>query len=202
MLEPDFSKNPLLPAVLQDVHTGQILMLGYMNEEAYRKTLETKLAHFYSRSRQTLWLKGETSGHFQHVKEIRIDCDNDAILLKVDPEGPTCHTGHQSCFYRSVSEEEIQPSQSVLQDLEDLILERKKQRPDNSYTVQLFSEGKSKIAQKVGEEATETIVAYLSQSGQRLVEETADLLYHLLVLLADAGIPLDSIWRELEKRRK
>ncbi len=202
MLEPDFSKNPLLPAVLQDVHTGQILMLGYMNEEAYRKTLETKLAHFYSRSRQTLWLKGETSGHFQHVKEIRIDCDNDAILLKVDPEGPTCHTGHQSCFYRSVSEKEIQPSQSVLQDLEDLILERKKQRPDNSYTVQLFGEGKSKIAQKVGEEATETIVAYLSQSGQRLVEETADLLYHLLVLLADAGIPLDSIWRELEKRRK
>jgi len=202
MLKPDFSKNPLLPAILQDIHTGQVLMLGYMNEEAYRKTQETKMAHFYSRSRQTLWLKGETSGHFQHVKEIRVDCDNDAILLKVDPEGPTCHTGHQSCFYRTVSSENVLDSASILQDLEDLILERKKQRPENSYTVQLFNEGKPKIAQKVGEEATETLVAYLSQTGQRLVEETADLLYHLIVLLVDAGIPLDSIWRELEKRRK
>jgi len=202
MLEPDFSKSPLLPTILQDIHTGQILMLGYMNEEAYQKTMETKLAHFYSRSRQKLWLKGETSGHFQHVKEIRVDCDNDAILLKVDPEGPTCHTGHQSCFYRVVSEEDVQPSQSILQNLEDLIFERKKHRPEGSYTVQLFSEGKPKIAQKVGEEATETIVAYLSQTGQRLVEETADLLYHLLVLLVDAGVPLDSIWRELEKRWK
>ncbi len=202
MLKPDFSKDSLLPAILQDVHTGQILMLGYMNEEAYQKTLETKLAHFYSRSRQTLWLKGETSGHFQHVKEIRVDCDNDAILLKVDPEGPTCHTGHQSCFYRTVSSENVPDSAFILQDLEDLILERKKHRPDHSYTVQLFNEGKPKIAQKVGEEATETLVAYLAQTGQRLVEETADLLYHLLVLLVDAGVPLDSIWRELEKRRK
>ena len=202
MLKPDFNKSPLLPAILQDIHTGQILMLGYMNKEAYQKTLESKLAHFYSRSRQKLWLKGETSGHFQHVKEIRVDCDNDAILLKVDPEGPACHTGHQSCFYRTVSSEKSEISESILQDLEDLIIERKKHRPENSYTVQLFEEGKPKIAQKVGEEATETIVAYLAQTGQRLVEETADLLYHLLVLLSDAGVPLNSVWRELEKRRK
>ncbi len=202
MLKPDFSKNPLLPAILQDVHTGQVLMLGYMNEEAYEKTLKTKLAHFYSRSRQTLWLKGETSGNFQHVKEIRVDCDEDAILLKVDPEGPTCHTGHQSCFYRTVEGDSSSETTPILQELEDLILERKKQRPDNSYTVQLFNEGKPKIAQKVGEEATETLVAYLAQTGQRLVEETADLLYHLLVLLVDAGVPLDSVWRELEKRKK
>jgi phosphoribosyl-ATP pyrophosphohydrolase/phosphoribosyl-AMP cyclohydrolase len=202
MLEPNFTKSPLLPAILQDVHTGQVLMLGYMNKEAYEKTLKTKLAHFYSRSRQSLWLKGETSGHFQHVKEIRVDCDADAILLKVEPEGPTCHTGHQSCFYRTVTAEEMPESTSILQDLEDLILERKKQRPDRSYTVQLFNEGKAKIAQKVGEEATETLVAYLAQTGQRLVEETADLLYHLLVLLADAEVPLSSVWRELAKRRK
>ncbi len=202
MPKPDFSKNSLLPAILQDVHTGEVLMLGYMNEEAYNKTVETGLAHFFSRSRQTLWQKGETSGHVQHVKEIRLDCDEDAILLKVDPEGPTCHTGHQSCFYRAVSGEAPLPAESVLNELADLILERKKQRPENSYTTRLFTEGRSKIAQKVGEEATETIVAYLSQSGQRLVEETADLLYHLLVLLTDAGVPLDSVWRELKKRRK
>ncbi|GBD93368.1 phosphoribosyl-ATP pyrophosphatase [bacterium BMS3Abin05] len=201
-MKPNFDQNELLPAILQDVHTGQVLMLGYMNKEAYGKTLETGLAHFYSRSRKKLWLKGETSGNFQHVKEIRIDCDSDSILLKVDPDGPTCHTGHQSCFYRAVQTGPDPAQAHILEALEDLILERKKERPDHSYTVQLFTEGKSKIAQKVGEEATETIVAYLSQSGQRLVEESADLLYHLLVLLADAGVPLDSLWRELEKRRK
>jgi phosphoribosyl-ATP pyrophosphohydrolase/phosphoribosyl-AMP cyclohydrolase len=190
-----FSADGLIPAVVQDARTREVLTVAYMNQEALRLTLEECETYFWSRSRQALWHKGETSGNSQKVLKVSLDCDNDAVLVEVEPAGPACHTGSYSCFG-------VEPGlESVLNELYSVIERRKEERPDGSYTTYLFNSGLDKILKKVGEEATETIVAAKNNDG-RLSSETADLLYHLLVLLVERGISLDEISRELKQRRE
>lgn len=190
-----FGADGLIPAVVQDAKTREVLTVAYMNKEALRLTLEKKETYFWSRSRQQLWHKGETSGNSQTVKNVSLDCDNDAVLVEVEPLGPACHTGSYSCFG---SEPEIE---GVLQELYAVIEERKEKRPEGSYTTYLFNSGLDKILKKVGEESTETIVAAKNTDAGRLVSETGDLIYHLLVLLVERGVTLDEISRELKGRR-
>ena len=191
-----FNSDGLLPAVVQDARTREVLTVAYMNAEALRLTLEKGETWFYSRSRKTLWHKGETSGNFQKVHRVSLDCDNDTILVEVAPLGPACHTGSYSCF-------EVQPGfGGSIQQLYDLIAARKETRPEGSYTTRLFTEGIDKIVKKLGEEAVETVIAAKNDSSQRIVEETADLLYHLLVTLVEKGVTLDEIREELQKRQK
>jgi phosphoribosyl-ATP pyrophosphohydrolase/phosphoribosyl-AMP cyclohydrolase len=190
-----FSADGLIPAVVQDARTREVLTVAYMNQEALRLTLEERETYFWSRSRQALWHKGETSGNSQKVLKVSLDCDNDTVLVEVEPAGPACHTGSYSCFG-------VEPGlESVLNELYSVIERRKEERPDGSYTTYLFNSGLDKILKKVGEEATETIVAAKNNDG-RLSSETADLLYHLLVLLVERGISLDEISRELKQRRE
>jgi len=190
-----FDVDGLIPAIVQDAATREVLTVAYMNEEALRKTLESGETHFWSRSRQELWHKGETSGNTQKVRNVRLDCDRDAVLVEVEPRGPACHTGSYSCF------ESTAGFGGVVQQLYQLIEQRKQQRPEGSYTVRLFSEGIDKIVKKFGEEAVETVIAAKNSSPQRIVEETADLLYHLMVMLVEKGVTLDEIREELEKRK-
>jgi len=189
-----FSADGLIPAIVQDARTREVLTVAYMNKEALQLTLEQRETYFWSRSRQQLWHKGETSGNSQKVIKVSLDCDQDAVLVEVEPSGPACHTGAYSCFG---AEPEIE---GVLQELYALIEERKEQRPEGSYTAYLFNSGLDKILKKVGEEATETIVAAKNTDGG-LISETADLIYHLLVLLVERGVTLDEISRELKSRR-
>ncbi len=192
----NFKKNKgLIPAIVQDASSGKVLMLAYMNEEALLKTKETGLVTFYSRSRKKLWTKGETSGHYLHLKEILPDCDGDTLLIKAVPEGPVCHTGSDTCFF-----EANRPSIDFLNHLENLIENRKKELPQGSYTTHLFKKGIKKIAQKVGEEATEVVIDAVTDNKERLLEETADLMYHLLVLLKAHDLSLSDVARVLEKR--
>ncbi len=193
----------LVPAVVQSVD-GEVLMLAYMNREALRRTLETGYAHFYSRSRGKLWMKGEVSGNVMRVKEIRIDCDSDSLLVVVEATGPVCHTGNKSCFHRRLGEPKRYSnapdySLSILRELEDVIRDRRRNPREESYTSRLFSEGKERIYKKFGEEAVEVLVA---EERSRVICETADLLYHLLVLLAYNDIELSEIMEELRRRRK
>jgi phosphoribosyl-ATP pyrophosphohydrolase/phosphoribosyl-AMP cyclohydrolase len=191
-----FGSDGLMPAVIQDARTREVLTVAYMNKEALQLTLERHETYLWSRSRQQLWHKGETSGNLQKVTKVSLDCDNDAVLLEVEPLGPACHTGAYSCFG-------VEPElEGVLKELYTVIEERKEKRPEGSYTTYLFNSGLDKILKKVGEEATETIVAAKNTDGQRLVSETSDLLYHLLVLLVERGATLDEIARELKERRK
>ncbi len=193
----DFDKNNgLIPAIIQDAHTRQVLMLGYMNREAYEKTVKEKKVTFFSRSRQKLWTKGETSGNFLTVKEILTDCDKDTLLIKAVPVGPVCHTGADTCF------NEVNQFDSLvfLQSLETLIQERKRELPGKSYTTRLFREGISKISQKVGEEAVETIIEAMKEDKEHFKEESADLIYHLLVLATALNVTLSEIVSVLEKR--
>jgi phosphoribosyl-AMP cyclohydrolase / phosphoribosyl-ATP pyrophosphohydrolase len=191
-----FGADGLIPAVVQDARTREVLTVAYMNKEALQLTLERRETYLWSRSRQELWHKGETSGNSQKVTKVSLDCDNDAVLVEVEPLGPACHTGAYSCFG-------VEPElEGVLQELYSVIEQRKEKRPDGSYTTYLFSSGLDKILKKVGEEATETIVAAKNSDSQRLVSETGDLLYHLLVLLVERGVTLDEISRELKERRK
>jgi phosphoribosyl-AMP cyclohydrolase / phosphoribosyl-ATP pyrophosphohydrolase len=191
-----FGADGLIPAVVQDARTREVLTVAYMNKEALQLTLERRETYLWSRSRQQLWHKGETSGNSQKVTKISLDCDNDAVLVEVEPLGPACHTGAYSCFG-------VEPElEGVLQELYSVIEQRKEKRPEGSYTTYLFSSGLDKILKKVGEEATETIVAAKNSDSQRLVSETGDLLYHLLVLLVERGVTLDEISRELKERRK
>ena len=192
----DFEKG-LVPAIIQDEKTGKVLMLGYMSREAYDKTLEIGKVTFFSRSRQQLWTKGETSGNFLLLKEILVDCDGDTLLVKVSPTGPTCHTGADTCF----NELNID-SNNFLFELEKIIVDRKTNPKEGSYTNKLFTAGIKRIAQKVGEEATEVVIDAVSDNVPRMKEEIADLLYHLLVLLADKDISLNEIFEVLEKRHK
>ena len=193
----DFSKNPggLVPAIIQDASTRKVLMLAYMNEEAYDKTLETGLATFWSRSRKQLWTKGETSGNYLHVREILADCDADTLLVYVDPDGPACHRGTVSCF-------DIAPEQGFLGELEKVVRRRHEQMPQGHYTTRLFTEGVAKISQKVGEEAVETILEAMRGDTGRYIYEAADLLYHLLVLNEQMGIGLRDLEKELLSRHK
>ncbi|WP_461864288.1 bifunctional phosphoribosyl-AMP cyclohydrolase/phosphoribosyl-ATP diphosphatase HisIE [Thermococcus sp.] len=194
--------NGIVPVIVQDTK-GEVLTLAYMNEEALRKTLETGYAHYYSRSQKRIRMKGEVSGNVQKVKEIKIDCDSDALLLIVEPKGPACHTGNYSCFYRRLGEpERVLPmdySLTILRELEELIKQRRENPKEGSYTSRLFKEGKEKIYKKFGEEAVEVLVA---EERERIIYETADMLYHLLVLLAYNDISLGEVMNELRRRRR
>lgn len=222
-MELKYDDQGLIPAVVQAAGSGQVLMLAYMNAEALAKTQGSGETWFWSRSRQTLWHKGATSGNVQSVEEIRYDCDADALLVRVHPAGPACHTGQVSCFYRSLpgdsfnstvwGNEQIPPISTEsappvedeafsLHQLYQVIQDRRQNPIAGSYTASLFDAGLPKIAQKVGEEAAEVLVAALAQEDGRLVEEVADLAYHLLVLLAARGIPPASITAELARRHK
>ena len=186
----------LVPAIIQDNKTNKVLMLGYMNKESLQKTTETGKVTFFSRSRQELWTKGETSGNYLYMKSIAEDCDNDALLIKVDPAGPVCHTGQDTCF------DETNADDNFLFYLESVIRDRQKNPSEKSYTTKLFTKGINKISQKVGEEATETIIEALNGSRELLIEETGDLLYHLLVLLRAKDINLNEVLNILKKRHK
>ncbi len=195
----------LVPAIVQDAATGQTLMLGYMNPDSIRRTLEEGRVWFYSRSREDLWQKGETSGNFLNLKEAHLDCDGDALLLKVDPVGPTCHTGSQSCFFEAVTEpppfERADRGSGVLEDLFATIQQRKRDRPADSYTVKLLDSGVTRIAQKVIEEAGESALAAATGNREELTKELADLFYHTLTLLAASDVGPEAVWAELRKRR-
>ncbi|MFC4892757.1 bifunctional phosphoribosyl-AMP cyclohydrolase/phosphoribosyl-ATP diphosphatase HisIE [Pseudofrancisella aestuarii] len=189
--------DDLVPAIIQSAVDSTVLMLGYMNKESLRKTLEIKKVTFYSRSKNRLWTKGEESGHFLELVDVSIDCDNDSILIKAIPYGPTCHTGSKSCFTKN----EESNSFYILDKLEKLIAERKDWLPENSYVSSLFKKGLPRIAQKVGEEGVEVVIAAMKQdSNDELVSETADLLFHLLVLLREKGISLDQVCQKLVSR--
>lgn len=193
---PDFGKMPdnLIPAVVQDAQTNTVLMLGYMNVEALEITRKTGKVTFFSRSKQRLWTKGETSGNFLLAREIRLDCDNDALLIKATPIGPVCHTGADTCW-----EEKNQPG-NFLSELEQIIRQRKGKAPESSYTARLFAAGIPKIAQKVGEEAVETVIEALGNNKELFLNETADLLFHLLTLLAAKDVSLAEVEAVLRSR--
>jgi phosphoribosyl-AMP cyclohydrolase / phosphoribosyl-ATP pyrophosphohydrolase len=199
-----WDERGLVPAIVQDVHTGQVLMLAYMNEEALQRTLETAKTWFWSRSRGELWHKGATSGNTQRVMDLRYDCDEDTLLVRVEPAGPACHTGQQSCFYRRLpdgTEAGSPPAAGgVLPHLEAVIQDRKAHPRPGSYTCQLFEDGLPRIVKKVGEEAIEMLVAAQSEGDERVVSEAADLLYHTLVLLAARGLSWAEVEAELARR--
>lgn len=196
-MKPDFSKNAdaLLPVIIQDQYSNKVLMLGFMNEEAWNKTNIEKKVTFFSRSKNRLWTKGETSGNYLFVKEILTDCDNDTVLIKVNPAGPVCHTGNDTCF------NEINTS-FTLQKLEEIINERKINPSENSYTSSLFGKGINKIAQKVGEEAVELVIESKDDDKEKFLGEAADLLFHYLVLLQAKGFTLKDVENILASRHK
>ncbi|MEK4842095.1 bifunctional phosphoribosyl-AMP cyclohydrolase/phosphoribosyl-ATP diphosphatase HisIE [Staphylococcus sp. FSL W8-0271] len=191
--QPDFSKG-LIPAILQDVQTKQVLMLGYMNEDAYNKTLAEGKVCFYSRSKDRLWTKGETSGHTQVVQNVHLDCDQDTLLIDVIPNGPTCHTGSQSCFNTTVP--------FYVQQFEDTVSSSANSNKENSYTQYLLNEGLEKITKKFGEEAFEVVIGAMKSNQEEVTNETADLMYHLFVLLHALNIKFEDIEKTLSKRHQ
>jgi phosphoribosyl-AMP cyclohydrolase / phosphoribosyl-ATP pyrophosphohydrolase len=193
----DFDKmNGLVPAIIQDAVTKNVLMLGYMNEEAYNKTIETKKVTFWSRSRNCLWTKGETSGNFLNLVDIKIDCDNDTLLVSAHPNGPTCHKGTDTCW----AEENDHNPILFLSELQDFINKRHKDMPEGSYTTSLFKKGVNRMAQKVGEEALETVIEATAGTDDKMVYEASDMLYHLIVLLSSKGLRIEDVAMELLKR--
>ncbi|USK33550.1 bifunctional phosphoribosyl-AMP cyclohydrolase/phosphoribosyl-ATP diphosphatase HisIE [Bacillus sp. F19] len=198
-----FDQNGLVPAIVQDAVSKEVLTLAYMNEESLQKTIETNETWFYSRSRQELWNKGATSGNTQEVVGLKYDCDQDALLVLVKPAGPACHTGSYSCFSENVFGDFRQaPAErfEILNTLEKLIAEREAEMPEGSYTTYLFTEGVDKILKKVGEEASEVIIAAKNRDADELKWEAADLLFHLIVLLREQKLPLDEVLNVLEER--
>lgn len=197
MIKIDFDKmGGLVPAIIQDAVTKNVLMLGFMNEEAYQKTIDTKKVTFWSRTRNCLWTKGETSGNYLNLVDIRLDCDNDTLLVKVHPQGPTCHLGTDTCWGEDNSLNPI----LFLSELQNFIDKRHQEMPENSYTTSLFKKGINKMAQKVGEEATETIIEATNGTSEQLVYESSDLLYHLIVMLTAKGLSIEDVASELIKR--
>lgn len=195
-MELDFEKmNGLIPAIIQDNYTQKVLMLGFMNKEAYEKTMETGKVTFFSRTKNRLWTKGEESGNFLHVVSVKADCDNDTLLIMVHPEGPVCHKGTDTCW-GDKNEQDIM----FLKELQDFIDRRRQEMPEKSYTTSLFNSGVNKMAQKVGEEAVETILEACNGTDERLIYEGADLLYHLIVLLTYKGYRIEDLARELKER--
>lgn len=193
----NFTKlSGLIPAIIQDTTTNQVLMVGFMNREAVEKTIEERRVTFWSRTKGRLWQKGETSGNTLEVSSIQTDCDGDALLVRAIPTGPVCHTGSYTCF----AEAKTTGAESVLAGLETIIRDRRRQQPAESYTSKLFGQGTPRIAQKVGEEAVEIVIAALQRDQDSLKGESADLLYHLLVLLQDQGLSLSDVTAELKKR--
>ena len=194
----DFNKmNGLVPAIIQDAETAKVLMLGYMNQEAYDKTIKTGLVTFYSRTRQRLWTKGEESGNFLDVVSIKEDCDQDTLLIQVHPRGPVCHTGTGTCWGEVNSEPVM-----FLKELQQFIQKRHEEMPEGSYTTSLFQSGINKMAQKVGEEAVETIIEATNGTNERLIYEGSDLLYHLIVMLTAKGLSIEDLARDFEERHK
>ena len=199
MIKIDFDKmGGLVPAIIQDAVTKNVLMLGFMNEEAYQKTIDTKKVTFWSRTRNCLWTKGETSGNYLDLVDIRLDCDNDTLLVKVHPQGPTCHLGTDTCWGEDNSLNPI----LFLSELQNFIDKRHQEMPENSYTTSLFKKGINKMAQKVGEEATETIIEATNGTNEQLVYESSDLLYHLIVMLTAKGVSIEDVASELIKRHE
>ncbi len=197
-----YDEKGLVPVITQDASTGEVLMLAYAGEEAVRKTVETGEAHYHSRSRGELWRKGDTSGNTQKVVEVRLDCDGDALLYRVAPRGPACHTGENSCFFTQVAsmDGEAPNLGRALDRLAGVIAGRHREMPEGSYTAKLIGRGTGRVAQKVGEEAVEVVVAALE--GEKLAEESADLLYHLLVLLEERGVSVEEVARVLDERHR
>jgi phosphoribosyl-ATP pyrophosphohydrolase/phosphoribosyl-AMP cyclohydrolase len=197
MMKIDFDKcGGLVPAIIQDATTKVVLMLGYMNEEALQKTQETGLVTFFSRSRQCLWTKGETSGNYLHLVDIKVDCDNDTLLIQAKPDGPTCHKGTDTCWG-----EENHPNPLLfLSELSDFIEKRHEEMPEGSYTTSLFKDGLNRMAQKVGEEALELVIEATNGTNERLVYEGSDMLYHLIVLLTSKGLRIEDMAKELMER--
>jgi len=210
-----FDDRGLIPVITQDVNTNEVLMMAYMNEEAYKKSIETGKVHYWSRSRNKLWLKGETSGHYQIIKSISMDCDGDTLLIKVEQIGGACHTGHKSCFFREIGENGIKETEekvfdedkaymesaAVLKEVYDVIVDRTINPKEGSYTNYLFEKGLDKICKKVGEEAAEVIIAAKNKNKDEIRYEVADLFYHIMVLLVERGVKLEDIYRELKSRR-
>lgn len=194
----DFDKvDGLIPAIIQDNETNKVLMLGYMNQEALTKTQETGKVTFFSRTKQRLWTKGEKSGNFLHVISIQEDCDKDTLLIKVNPVGPVCHTGDDTCF-----KEENKEDIMFFKYLQHFIEKRHQEMPEGSYTTSLFQSGVNRMAQKVGEEAIESVIEACNGTDERLIYESADMLYHLIVLLTSKGLSIEDLSRELQKRHK
>lgn len=194
----DFEKmGGLIPAIIQDSATSKVLMLGFMNEEAYAKTKETGMVTFFSRTKNRLWTKGETSGNFLKVVQILVDCDNDTLLIKAIPAGPVCHTGKDTCFGEKNREDVM-----FLKFLQDFIEQRRQEMPEGSYTTSLFNKGVNRMAQKVGEEAVETVIEATNGTEEGFIYEASDLVYHLIVLLTSKGLRLEDLARELKKRHK
>lgn len=211
-----FDEKGLLPAIVQDVESGEVLMLAYMNKDAVEKSLETGRTHFWSRSRQKLWMKGENSGHIQVIQEAYFDCDKDALLLKVKQTTAACHTGNYSCFFNKIDEnygiieennqvfspEEVYSNDAaILQELYQVVVGRKENPKEGSYTNYLFEKGLDKILKKVGEESAEVIIASKNRSREEVTYEVSDLFYHIIVLLVEQGVSLEEIYSELRKRR-
>lgn len=192
----DFNKmGGLIPAIIQDDKTHKVLMLGFMNEEAYKKTLETGKVTFWSRTKNALWTKGETSGNYLNVVLIKNDCDNDTLLIKVNPQGPVCHTGTDTCWGET-NENPI----AFLSELQRFIEKRHEEMPEGSYTTSLFQSGVNRMAQKVGEEAIESVIEAMACNNERLIYEASDMIYHLMVLLTSKGLKIEDLATELQKR--
>lgn len=206
-----FDDKGLIPVVTQDCKSKEVLMVAYMNEEAFDKTVETGKVHYFSRSRSKLWLKGETSGHFQLVKEIKLDCDGDTLLIEADQIDAACHTGNKTCFFRKmvdgsweesdVKQADEKISAEILQEVYNVIVDRTVNPKEGSYTNYLFEKGLDKILKKVGEEAAEVIIAAKNKSKEEIRYEVSDLMYHLMVLLVERGLTLEDIYGELKGRR-
>ncbi len=194
-----FDEKGLIPVIVTDADTGKVLTLAYMNEESLKISIEKGLTCFYSRSRQELWLKGETSGNYQHIVSITADCDNDALVVKVRKDGPACHTGSDSCFTKLLFEGE-EPDGFKLESLYELLLDRKAKLPEGSYTTYLFAKGVDKILKKVGEESTEVIIAGKANDKAETIYEIADLAYHVMVLMVEMGISVEDVRAELASR--
>ena len=205
----DFEKcGGLVPAIIQDAKTRNVLMLGYMNQEAFDKTMQTGKVTFWSRSRNCLWTKGETSGNFLNLVDVKVDCDNDTLLVRANPDGPTCHKGTDTCWGEENTALQGSPLQTLqntnpllfLTELQDFIDRRHAEMPEGSYTTSLFKDGVNRIAQKVGEEALETVIEATNGSSEKLVYEASDLFYHLIVLLTSKGLRIEDVAAELAKR--
>ena len=201
-----FDASGLIPAVVQNIETNEVLMVAYMNADTIKQTLETGRATFWSRSRQEVWVKGDTSGNYMYVKEVRVDCDCDCLVVLVNPAGPACHTGNRSCFFRKIEDGKLvedakeQTKTDVFAREQAVVMDRKEHPEEGSYTNYLFDKGEDKILKKVGEEAAEVVIAGKNRDKDEISYETADLIYHLTVMLVDNGMTWEDIYKEMERR--
>lgn len=201
-MKPDFEKMELIPAIVQDFYTKEVLMLAYVNEESYDYMLKNKETCFYSRSRKELWHKGETSGHYQKIKSISLDCDKDTLLIQVEQIGAACHTGSYSCFFNDIQTSEEEYNNLIIEEVYKMIKDRKENPREGSYTNYLLEKGVDKICKKIGEEASETIIAAKNTDKEELIGEISDLAYHVLVLMLDKNITVEDIKLKLSERHK